>query len=115
LQISLDTTGDNRVLDLRFLSKETVIYISGPMTGYDELNYPAFHEVAKKYRELGFFVINPAENPDGMEYHEYMLLATGQVIACDLVAQLSGWEKSKGAIAEYALARSIGRQFYTIR
>lgn len=38
------------------------IYISGPMTGLSEYNYPAFHAAAQALREAGYHVTNPAEN-----------------------------------------------------
>lgn len=37
------------------------IYISGPMTGCHYHNRPAFDAAAKRLREQGHFVINPAE------------------------------------------------------
>ena len=37
------------------------IYISGPMTGKHDFNYPAFNAAAKRLRSEGHFVINPAE------------------------------------------------------
>lgn len=37
------------------------IYVSGPMTGKPEFNYPAFNAAAKRLRDEGHFVINPAE------------------------------------------------------
>ena len=40
-------------------------YIAGPMSGLPGLNFPAFHAEAKKYRDLGHDVVNPADlNPD---------------------------------------------------
>ncbi len=40
------------------------IYISGPMSGLPECNYPAFNAAAAHLRALGYSVENPAENPD---------------------------------------------------
>ena len=37
------------------------IYISGPITGMSDYNYPAFHAAAKRLRDKGHWVINPAE------------------------------------------------------
>lgn len=39
------------------------IYLSGPMTGVPEYNYPAFNAEAARLRALGYTVENPAENP----------------------------------------------------
>ena len=49
-------------------------YISGPMTGLPDLNFPAFHEAAAYLRAKGFDVINPAEHDQspGLEWHEYL-------------------------------------------
>ena len=41
------------------------IYLSGPMTGLPEFNYPAFHEAARRWRAIGWDVINPAEHFEG--------------------------------------------------
>lgn len=37
------------------------VYVSGPMTSMPERNIPAFNAAAKRLREQGHFVINPAE------------------------------------------------------
>ena len=37
------------------------IYCSGAMTGVPDHNRPAFDKAAKRLREQGHFVINPAE------------------------------------------------------
>lgn len=36
-------------------------YISGPMSGFPDNNYPAFKKAAKKYRKLGYDVLSPTE------------------------------------------------------
>ena len=41
------------------------IYIAGPMTGKQDLNFPLFHREAARLRADGWTVVNPAEiNPD---------------------------------------------------
>lgn len=37
------------------------IYISGPMSGIENLNFPAFNAAAERLRGCGLKVINPAE------------------------------------------------------
>ena len=37
------------------------VYISGPMSGLPELNFPAFHAAAASLRAKGLDVVNPAE------------------------------------------------------
>ena len=37
------------------------LYISGPMTGHKDNNYPTFNQASKELRAIGYQVINPAE------------------------------------------------------
>jgi hypothetical protein len=41
--------------------KKQRIYLSGPMTGIPENNFPAFHMWAERLRADGYDVVNPAE------------------------------------------------------
>lgn len=45
------------------MSDARVIYLSGPMKGYPESNYPLFRQVAADLRADGHRVYNPAEFP----------------------------------------------------
>lgn len=91
------------------------VYISGPMRGYDNYNYPAFHAAAKRWREAGWYVVNPAENFDGDQtrsLHEYMRIDIAHVCQCGAIAMLPGWRESQGAGLEYAVAVAIGSDLY---
>ena len=37
------------------------LYLAGPMRGYPQFNFPAFHAYAKMLREQGHTVFSPAE------------------------------------------------------
>lgn len=82
------------------------IYIAGPMSGIEGFNYPAFNEAAAKLRALGFHVENPAENPAPPcgSWAGYMRSAITQLVKCDWLVLLPGWEESRGASLEYRLA-----------
>lgn len=82
------------------------IYIAGPMTGLPEFNYPAFNNEAQRLRSLGYDVENPAENPEPpcKSWLGYMRMALPQLVNCDIVALLPGWQDSKGARIERSLA-----------
>ena len=94
--------------------KKRAIYLAGPMTGWPDFNYPAFNAAAAALRGQGHAVYNPTEFPyDGpledfpireafSEYTRFICLE-----ACT-IALLPGWEKSKGAVAEHALAVRLG-------
>ena len=83
-----------------------IIYISGPMTGLPEFNFPAFHAAAAQLRSLGYQVINPAEfgEGEGKTWHDYMRKDIKALMDCTHVATLPGWENSKGASLEVHLA-----------
>lgn len=85
------------------------LYISGPMTGLPELNFPAFHAAAAELRALGFEVVNPAElNPDGATpWAQCMRNDIKALCDCDVLALMRGWEQSKGAHLELHLAHRL--------
>lgn len=111
------------------------IYLAGPMQGYPEFNFPAFNEAASKLRFFGHVVFSPAEKDierhDGVDIskgnangdvtvavteHKFSLrdaLRDDMVWICQsatAIAMLPGWENSKGAQAEWALARALGHE-----
>ena len=115
------------------------IYLAGPMRGYPEFNFPAFHSAAAALRAEGHFVFNPAEkdnerhgtdiskgNQHGCEEtaakeHGFNLReALGVDLAwicaeADAIALLPGWEDSKGACAELAAARALGLEVLILK
>lgn len=84
------------------------IYIAGPMSGIEAMNYPAFNAEATRLRALGFEVENPAENPDQDSWEAYMRVALRQMLTCDTVAMLPGWIDSRGANLELNVAQKVG-------
>lgn len=86
------------------------IYIAGPMTGLPELNFPAFAAEAARLRALGYDVVNPAEiNPDHSKtWHECMRSDIAQLVTCECICLLPGWEHSKGATLELHIAERLG-------
>lgn len=88
------------------------IYLSGPMTGLPDSNYPAFHYEAARIRRLGYHVENPAENapPRDGSWSGYMRAALTQMLTCDVIALLPGWMESRGATIERGLAVRLGME-----
>lgn len=87
-----------------------VVYLSGPMSGLPEMNYPAFHAAAKKLRDAGVVVENPAENqpPECGTWAGYMRMALVQMLRCEAVVMLPNWQFSRGARIERQLASDLG-------
>jgi hypothetical protein len=84
------------------------VYIAGPMTGYPELNYPAFNAAEEKLIQRGHTVLNPANLPDCGSWAGYMRLSIPMVCQADVIWLLPGWERSKGACLELQVACALG-------
>lgn len=85
------------------------VYLSGPMSsvGPPDYNYPKFNKEAKRLRDEGYEVINPAEfhnGETGYPHWYFMRTDLPAVIECDYVYLLDDWECSKGATAEVFVA-----------
>jgi hypothetical protein len=87
----------------------TRIYIAGPMSGYENHNFPAFWDAATLLRSQGFDVVSPAEiNPNtSMEWGDCMRADIAALVTCDAVQLLPGWENSKGATLEHHIAERL--------
>ena len=82
----------------------TTYYVSGPMSGLPESNYPAFNHAAARLRAMGYSVENPAECYWQPTWLAYMRIAVAKLARCDAIVMLPGWEASRGAKVEHALA-----------
>jgi hypothetical protein len=88
------------------------IYLSGPMTGYENHNFPTFNEAARRLRLLGFPVLNPADFGGEDETNTYRVCLARDLLLlphAKVVVMLPGWEESRGAGLEFdtALAMKI--------
>lgn len=107
------------------------IYIAGPMSGYENWNFPAFFEAERQLVALGHEVINPAHN-DGATVEEalksaghpdrpnnswsyYMRRDLPNVLAVDAICVLPGWQESRGASLEVHVAKAIGLPLLILR
>lgn len=110
------------------------VYLAGPMRGYAEFNFPAFHAAAEELRSFKYNVFSPAErdnnigfDPSGMKGDHAELEPAGfdlrDALGADLsyicsdadaVVVLPGWEKSSGAQAEVATAKALSLPVMTL-
>lgn len=93
------------------------MYLSGPMTGRPNLNFPLFYVEAARLRELGYEVVNPAElNPDpSASWHACMRADLKALLDCDALVLLPGWEQSAGAHLEMHVAHRVGLEILQAR
>lgn len=93
------------------------VYISGPMEGYENFNFPAFKAAEEKLIALGYEVLNPAVDGDidlddpnkaSQPREWYLRRDIEWVLQSDFVVVLEGWEMSRGARLEVSVARALG-------
>ncbi len=87
------------------------MYLSGPMTGLPNFNYPAFAQAATSLRDRGLTVVSPHEALGGhgdRTREEYMREDLKQMLECHAVCLLDGYELSPGALLEIEVARQCG-------
>lgn len=94
------------------------LYLSGPMSGMPDFNYPAFNRAAAKLRALGWEVLNPAENFAGCTDHPegrkaYMRADINSLLLAKGIVLLEDWERSRGARLEAAIARELELPVFT--
>lgn len=96
------------------------IYISGPMTGIAGFNFPAFDAAQQTLEASGWSVIvSPAEisrkngvtpdsTVDGKWLRQLQEEDISALLTCKAIYMLKGWRKSKGANAEFQIAKWLG-------
>ena len=95
----------------------TAIYLSGPMTGIPEFNFPAFTAACEALRAAGHEVVSPheLESSTGHPWDYYLrhdLIA--MLTHCNSIALLPGWYDSKGAKLEFHVALTLGFTVYDV-
>lgn len=87
------------------------VYLSGPMTGIPDFNFPEFHARAEQWRRAGWYVVNPAESFGGdqnLPLETYFRQDCAHLLEVDAIAMLPGWQASSGARFELLVAQKIG-------
>jgi len=107
------------------LEIKKTIYVAGPMLGKQFFNFPEFDKGRSHLEELGYTVISPADldreagfDPSSLAHnHDWSDIDSigfslsdaidrdlAAIRKCDGIYMLRGWQSSKGAVAERALA-----------
>lgn len=82
------------------------VYLSGPMSGYPDHNYPAFAEAREALRKAGLTVVCPAEAGvvEGWTWEQYLKRDLVVMLGCEALVLLPKWEDSRGARLESSVA-----------
>lgn len=96
-----------------FMKKK--VYLSLPITGRPLEEARVYARVVKKELQLqGCEVITPFEVcPDSEEpYSRLMGRSIEALLECDAVYFCIGWQRSKGCMAEFEIARIYGKEIF---
>jgi hypothetical protein len=86
------------------------IYIAGAIT--DNPNYEKQFKAAEdRFKAKGYAVLNPVKN-DGFSYKDYIDMGLCELMKCDAIYMLPGWEKSPGANLELRYAEVVDLQIF---
>lgn len=94
------------------------IYVSGPMTGYKDKNFPAFMQASIALRAYGHKVINPAELDIGEPrptWETCLQRDIRELMKCNGVATLRGWTQSRGAKLEVYIAKALKWPVHSVK
>lgn len=90
-----------------------LLYISGPMSGLPDLNFPAFARAATALRQQGLEVLSAHEiphdepAPGALPWTTYLREDVRHLLTCDAIVMLPGWPLSRGARLELDVAVSL--------
>lgn len=101
-------------------------YLCGPITGLPQNNAPVFYHYQELLEEAGYTIVNPHEivpelteeelavmapltesEKQGLIWKRAMSFCIREMLDCNEVITLPGWEFSKGATIEVRLARDF--------
>lgn len=91
------------------------VYISGPITKDPDYRRK-FMKRAQELQNAGYEVVNPVVvsaqlemkmGKNNVKYEDYLREDMKELLFCDGISSLPGWEKSKGAKLEHLIARIL--------
>ena len=100
------------------------LYLSGPMTGITEFNYPAFQRACYALRDMGHTVVSPhevAHQENGvvgsLPWRDYLMRDIHELTGakCSAIVMLAGWAKSRGARLELSIALALDFEVFYIQ
>ena len=103
-------------------NKNVPYYLSGPMSGYPDFNFPEFEFYCSVLREAGITVQSPheidhhetPESRGSLPYEVYMQAALDLMEGCKGIILMPGWPQSTGACREISRSIDLGMPVYFI-
>lgn len=87
-------------------------YISGPITGLPDNNSAAFETAEAYIIHRGDEPVNPLRiTSNGTQWADYMRSDIRELVTCDGIVVLKGWQGSRGSCLEVQIARELGMAF----
>ncbi len=92
-------------------------YLAGPMTGYEKHNFPAFEKNAEHLRNFGYDIVSPAElealeTGPRREWAYYLKRDIRELLTCEAIFAMRGWENSPGATLEVYIGWRLGFRLF---
>lgn len=86
------------------------VYVSGPMTGHPDYNFPAFAAAVTALTEAGYEVIDPSRHgaDPAFTWADYLRRDLRDVLDAEILVVLPGWECSRGGGFEVHVAHQLG-------
>jgi hypothetical protein len=90
------------------------VYLSGPMTGIPDFNFPFFERVESWLKESGALPVSPHRVPTQKTWEDYLKVDINLLLGCEAIMLLPGWKRSQGALLERAIAASLGLDCFQV-